>query len=211
MNLITKSIDLEVAESTDGKISAYLTTFGNSDFVGDIMTEKCLDEFIENFDPANQKLHMLYEHDTKMVIGEWETLTKDETGVIGNGIIYTETSLGKDVQALMKRNAVGSVSIGFQSKDFVKNTSGGRTFNSIQLVETSVVLKPANPQAKILSVKSEDGLIETKALKTLLREAGMARSEIEALFNGGFTGLKNLRETESNCENILATLKSFKL
>ena len=214
MQLINKSIPLQIEAKADapaGTISAYLTTFGNSDVVADIMAKGSLDSFIANFNPVAKKLPMFYEHDHTSIIGEWTGLKADEHGVVGDGVLYTETTKGSDVYKLMKRDAVSSVSIGFRSTDFEKNDDGGRTFNEIELVETSVVLTPANDQAQIMSVKSEDGFIETAALKKHLIEGGLTKSEVEALFMEGWKGLKNLREADKHHETLAAALASFKL
>ena len=214
MQLINKSIPLQIEAKADapaGTISAYLTTFGNSDVVADIMAKGSLDSFIANFNPVAKKLPMFYEHDHTSIIGEWTGLKADEHGVVGDGVLYTETTKGSDVYKLMKRDAVSFVSIGFRSTDFEKNDDGGRTFNEIELVETSVVLTPANDQAQIMSVKSADGFIETAALKKHLIEGGLTKSEVEALFMEGWKGLKNLREADKHHETLAAALASFKL
>lgn len=212
MELITKEFALKSAESdNDGEVTAYLTTFENLDAVGDIIKSNALDDFVSSFDPETKKLPMLYNHNTSSILGEWKLLEIDDYGLKGTGILYTETTLGKDVQSLLKRKAVASVSIGFRSSDYNKLPSGGREFNKIDLVETSIVLNPANPQAKVLSVKSDDGFIETKDLKSLLKDAGLTRNEIEALFQSGWKGLVNLRSTETDSEEILSALKTFKL
>lgn len=214
MQMISKSIPLRVETKADapaGMISAYLTTFGNSDVVNDIMAKGSLDNFIAKFDPVSKKLPMFYEHDHTSIIGEWTDLKADEHGVVGTGVLYTETTKGSDVYKLMKRDAVSSVSIGFRSTDFEKNDDGGRTFNDIQLVETSVVLNPANDQAQVMSVKSDDGMIETAALKKHLIEGGLTKAECEALFMEGWRGLKNLRETDAYKETLADALKGFTL
>ena len=214
MQMISKSIPLRVETKADapaGMISAYLTTFGNSDVVNDIMAKGSLDSFIAKFDPQAKKLPMFYEHDHTSIIGEWTDLKADEHGVVGTGVLYTETTKGSDVYKLMKRDAVSSVSIGFRSTDFEKNDNGGRTFNDIQLVETSVVLNPANDQAQVMSVKSDDGMIETAALKKHLIEGGLTKAECEALFMEGWRGLKNLREADAYKETLADALKGFTL
>ena len=214
MQMISKSIPLQIEAKADapvGTISAYLTTFGNSDVVADIMAKGSLDKYIAKFNPTAKKLPMFYEHDHTSIIGEWVDLKADEHGVVGEGVLYTETTKGSDVYKLMKRNAVSSVSIGFRSADFEKNDDGGRTFNEIELVETSVVLNPANDQAQIMSVKSDDGYIETAALKKHLIEGGLTKAECEALFLNGWKGLKMLRETDIKAEILAEALKSFKL
>jgi HK97 family phage prohead protease len=211
MDLITKQFDLSAEELVDGEVSAYLTTFENSDLVGDVIKTGALDDFVAGFDPELKKLPMLYEHSTASIIGEWKSLEIDEVGLKGTGILYTETSTGKDVQALLKRKALASVSIGFRSSSFEKNDQGGRNFKSVELVETSIVLNPCNTNASVLSVKSEDGMIETKALKTLLKDAGLTRSEINALFDGGWKSLTNLRVETEQTNSLIEALKNFKL
>lgn len=214
MKMISKSIPLRVETKADapaGTISAYLTTFGNNDVVNDIMAKGALDSYIAKFDPATKKLPMFYEHDHTAIIGEWTDLKSDAHGVVGTGVLYTETTKGSDVYKLMKRDAVSSVSIGFRSSDYTKNDEGGRTFNEIELVETSVVLNPANDQAQIMSVKSDDGMIETAALKKHLIEGGLTKSECEALFMSGWKGLKNLREADAHKETLAEALKGFML
>ena len=214
MQMISKSIPLQIEAKADapaGTISAYPTTFGNSDVVADIMSKGSLDKFIAKFNPMAKKLPMFYEHDHTSIIGEWTGLKADEHGVVGEGVLYTETTKGSDVYKLMKRNAVSSVSIGFRSADFEKNDEGGRTFNEIELVETSVVLNPANDQAQIMSVKSDDGFIETAALKKHLIEGGLTKAECEALFLNGWKGLKMLRETDIKAETLAEALKRFTL
>jgi len=214
MQMINKSIPLRVEtkdNSPVGTISAYLTTFGNSDVVQDVMAKGSLDRFIAKFNPMAKKLPMFYEHDHTAIIGEWTNLKSDEHGVVGEGVLYTETTKGSDVYKLMKRDAVSSVSIGFKSSDFEKNDAGGRTFNEIELVETSVVLNPANDRAQIMSVKSDDGFIETSALKKHLIEGGLTKSECEALFLSGWRGLKHLRSEGLKEEDLAKALSSFKL
>lgn len=209
--LFTKDFDLKAAEGADGEVVAYLTTFENEDKVGDIIKVGALDAFVKNFDPEVQKLPMLYNHNVSSIIGEWKALEVDANGVKGTGILYTETTQGSDVYKLLKREAVASVSIGFRSQDYDVLKSGGRSFNEIELVETSIVLNPANPKAQILSVKSEDGFIQTKSLKAVLKDAGLNRNEIEALFQHGWKGLVNLRANEAEAEDFVSILKDFKL
>lgn len=213
MELFSEELSLKyAAEGADeGEVVAYLSTFGNVDRVGDIVEVGAFDEYVGSFDPNAKKLPMLYNHDINSIIGEWKTLEIDENGVKGTGVLYTETTQGSDVYKLLKRKAVANVSIGYRVKDFSFRDDGVRLLKKIELAETSIVLNPANPKAKVLSIKSEDGLIEVKALKSVLKDAGLNRNEIEALFNGGFTGLKNLRQEETDLSDLINILTDFKL
>lgn len=214
MKLITKELPTSVEEVTDdGEVVAYLSTFENTDKVGDVIARGAFDDFIMSFDPEVTKLPMLYGHQNTKLIGEWVDLKVDDKGLIGRGVIYKETTQGADVHALLKRKALSAVSIGFRSNDYESLSSGGRQFNKVELVETSIVLNPCNPAAEILSVKSDDGLIAVSDLKSVLRNAGLNRAEIEALFNDGWVGIKQLRsseEVEEKSEDIFNILNEFK-
>ena len=206
----TKSLSVNVNEQKDGEIEAYITTFNTVDKAGDIFLPEAFDEFLKSFDPETKKLPMLWEHDVRDLVGEWVELTKDAHGIKAKGIIYTDTTKGRDIWALLKRKAVEGVSIGFTSDAWKFNDQGGITFSRAKLVETSIALRGVNDLAVVTSVKSADGLIETVKLKSLLKEGGLSRKEIEALFNDGWKGLKSLRVAEKQNESFLETLKAFK-
>ncbi|WP_131665006.1 hypothetical protein [Tritonibacter mobilis] len=57
MKLITKELPTSVEEVTDdGEVVAYLSTFENSDKVGDVIARGAFDDFIMSFDPEVTKL-----------------------------------------------------------------------------------------------------------------------------------------------------------
>lgn len=208
--VFSKSLSVTVDEHKDGEIEAYITTFNTVDNVGDIFLPEAFDSFLASFDPAKKKLPMLWEHNVSDLVGEWVDLVKDNFGIKAKGIIYTDTTKGKDTWSLLKRKAVDGVSIGYTSDQYAWNDHGGLTFARANLVETSVVLKACNDLASVTSVKSADGMIETAKLKSLLKDGGLSREEISALFNEGWKGLKNLRMQDQQEESIINALKAFK-
>ena len=181
-NLITKSVNLikSSAESDDGKITAYLTTWSH-DKVGDYVKSDACDEWLASFlDDDDAVLPVLHEHQNTSVVGHWEksSFEKDEIGLKATALIYDDVTLGRDVIALINRGMLKSVSIGFVSTSFENNSAGGRDFHSIELKECSIVRSPCNPKAKITNIKSEDGFIVVSDLKKTLRNAGLERKEI---------------------------------
>ena len=208
MKLITKSIEtpLEIHkfDGDEGAITAYVTTFGNTDKVGDIVAPGALDEFVNRFkNTPNAQLPMLWQHNQDEMIGVWNKFDINSRGVKGTGEIFTDVTRGNDVRNLIKRGAVGSVSIGFRSSDYERrNNDEGFIFKEIELVETSVVINPANSKAKIVSAKTEDGKIDLKAIEECLRDAGLSRKESKALISEGKPGLRDA---------VLAEMKSTEL
>lgn len=197
-----KQFDVEA-----GEIKAYVTTFGNEDLVGDIMDTKALDGFVERFNKAeNSSLPMLWEHNRQEIIGEWKSFEIDEKGVIGKGQLYKGVSKADDVRIYLEKGAVGSVSIGFMSKDYETLDSGGRKFNEIDLFETSIVITPANPQAQIVSAKTDDGEIDIRLLEKALRDAGLSRTEAKTFISAGKDTLRDVVETEQKHDDVMAQL-----
>ena len=210
-DVITKSCDtpLEIQkfDGDEGKIVAYITTFNNADKVGDIIAPGALDKFVKGFNEENRQLPMLWQHDKNELIGEWTKFEINSRGVKGYGEIFTDVTRGNDVRNLIKRGAVGSVSIGFRSKNYEQIENGGRLFKELDLVETSVVVSPANPKARIVSAKNEDGGLNIRNLEKVLREAGLSRKESKIVLSSAASELRDVVKQESMKEELLRKLK----
>ena len=174
---LSTDLDYQRFDAKAGELEAYVTTFKNVDVVGDVIAPGALDKFIKRFTENKQTLPMLWSHKQDEPIGVWTEFKADSRGVIGKGEIFTDVTRGNDVRNLIKRGAVGSVSIGFRAKEYDNIEGGGRLFKEIELFETSVVLTPANPKALITQVKADDGSVNIKLVERLLRDAGLSRSE----------------------------------
>lgn len=188
-----------------GEIEAVVTSFKNLDVVNDRIIPGALDKFFKGF---GGKLQMLYQHDKNEIIGEWTKFEIKGDLVIGTGEIYPEVQRGRDTMALISRGMIGSTSIGFKATDFEMNDDGGMDFKEIELVEVSMVQRPANPKANLLNAKDEDGSINVRNLEKLLREAGLSRKQSRELINGGACALREALQKESAIEALKAKLKS---
>ena len=211
MELITKSsetpLEIQKFDGDEGRIVAYVTTFNNSDVVGDIMAPGSLDKFVDEFNQTNKQLPMLWQHNNNELIGEWTKFEINSRGVKGYGEIFTDVTRGNDVRNLIKRGAVGSVSVGFRNKNYEQIEGGGRLFKEIELVETSVVVNPANPKARIVSAKNEDGSINIRNLEKALRDAGLSRKESQLVLSGKARELRDALRRESAKNELIAKLK----
>ena len=214
MELITKSSDIpfeiQKFDGDEGKLVAYVTTFNNADSVGDIMAPGSLDKFVKRFNDEEKQLPMLWQHNNNELIGQWTKFEINSRGVKGYGEIFTDVTRGNDVRNLIKRGAVGSVSIGFRSKNYEELENGARLFKEIDLMETSVVINPANSRARIVSAKNEDGTINAKRLDEALRLAGLSRSERRLVLTGKARELQDALRSESVKNELIARLKSDK-
>ena len=198
-----KSIPLSLAKAVDdeGNIKGYVTTFGNTDLIGDVIEDKALDEFIEQYNKSGvtgnygKALPMLWNHSLDEPIGAWKSFEKDAMGVIGTGKLY-DVSRAKDIKKILKDedNTIGGFSIGFSAnrkdmeeiEDEEKNFLGYR-FNKIMLHETSVVMMPANPMAKIQQVKSivaPEGHIRLAEIEKMLMIGGLSKKQATTVVSG---------------------------
>ena len=205
-DIITKSYDgltLNKFDGTKGEITAIISSVGNADVVGDIMAPGAFDDFIKSFNDEGAPLPMFLQHSPLNIIGEWNNIRMKGNNLMADGTIYLETSGGADANSLISRGMVGSTSIGFRSSDYEWEDNGGRTFNKIDLVETSLVISPANPKARITDVKNDDGLIDFVQVEKLLRDAGLSRKESKALLSQGKEALRDV-ELEKNAKEKLA-------
>ena len=188
-----------------GEIEAVVTSFKNYDTVNDRVKTGALDKFLKEFDGG---LQMLFQHDKNEIIGEWKEFEIKGDLVIGKGEIYPEVSRGSDTIALISRGQISATSIGFRSPDYEENEKGGFDFNEIELVEVSMVKRPANPKAQLISAKNDDGSINIRELEKLLRDAtDLSRKECKTLLSGGLPDLRDAVKTELEDSELLAQLK----
>ena len=213
------SIDSDLIEKVQfngegGEITAYISSFGNRDKVGDIMDPSAFDKTIE--DLQGKQLPMLLQHSQVDIIGAWKEFSINSRGVKATGQIFTETNNGSDALALVRRGLVGSTSVGFRSKNYepILDDDGnltGRLFKEVELVETSLVINPANERAKIVSVKNNDNSINLRKLEELVRDSGLTRRETLTLLSEGAAALKNVSDSDLAAVATLDALSNFKL
>jgi HK97 family phage prohead protease len=184
----TKFIPLEVKASEDGIIEGYGSVFGNRDLGGDIVDAMAFDETIA----SGKRIKMLWQHDADNVLGVWDEISKDQTGLKVKGRIATRTKLGGDIAELARMGAVDGLSIGFMTKE--EDWDGPtRIIKRADLWEVSLVTFPMNPEARISAVKAAD-MSEREIEWLLTRDAKLSRSVAHALMKGGMGAVKAMRD-----------------
>lgn len=95
---------------------------------------------------------MLYGHDQKDVIGKWTAIEPTSDGLLVEGRLNLNTARGREVYELLKSGDLSGLSVGYLTKT-ASQTASGRRITSADLLEISIVAVPANPAARVLSVK----------------------------------------------------------
>ena len=163
-------------ESTDesGEFSGYAAVFGNRDSGDDIIEKGAFSNTIrEDFD----RIKILALHnDCWLPVGKPIALREDEKGLYIRGKI-SDTSMGRDIQTLMKDGVLNELSIGYDAVVFDYDSDAGvRHLKEIRLWEVSIVTWAMNDQAKIDEVKA---LVE--GIRTEAKAGKITRARLDAL------------------------------
>ena len=162
-----KSITAPIEEKEtreDGVLSirAYACVFGNVDSWDDIVMPTACDEFLKGEEA--DRMRLCWQHNTSDVIGTITAKGVDNYGMWIEADILP-TTLGKDVQTLVRGGAINELSIGYKT---IRHHYDGsvRILDEIIVREVSLVTTAANPKAVITDIKAEETEQEEKTLKT---------------------------------------------
>jgi len=202
------------------EFSGYGAVFNNVDGYSDVIAPGAFTKYLEKVtEGKDQWPLMLSQHGGWGVtaqdltpIGVWTSLAEDEKGLHVTGTL-ANTPRGQEHYTLIKmlpRPAISGLSIGFHAIETVNGKKGdpfARMIKQIDLVEVSLVSRPANDKAQILSVKSANDFTIPE-FENFLREAGFSRSEAKAIANKGYRSVLGQREVDKNEFKELSTIIS---
>ncbi len=109
------------------------------DRAGDVISTKALKSLV------GQEVICLWQHDSALPVGKWTNLRMVGTKLAAD-LKLAETSLSKMIKALLAIDTPLGASVGFRGRGTPRE-KGGLQFDAIELLETSVVSVPCNPQA----------------------------------------------------------------
>lgn len=186
--------------ATKMTFTGYGAVFGNVDSYGDVIEKGAFKKTLGDARKSGFWPAMLSQHggwgasaDDMMPIGIWTEMEEDDNGLKVSGKL-AETQRGLEAYSLLKmtpRPALNGLSIGYRARKFTVGTRADeprRTLQELELLEVSIVTMPANPKARIGSIKSGDGLGIREAEKAL-REAGFSANEAKAIVAKGFAAI----------------------
>ncbi len=193
MNVEYITVPLEIKSLESGQFEGYGSTFGNVDLGGDVVMKGAFKDSLERWRAEGEWPQMFWMHRPDQIPGKWLDMHEDAKGLKVKGQLLP-TTIGNDVQILMKARAVRALSIGFSLDEpgdfeFLKGT---RQLHRINLWETSPVSMPMNPKARINAVKARlqaNGVSLTdfkRELEHWFREKGLSKSQSISLASRTF-------------------------
>jgi len=189
--------------------TGYGAVFGNVDSYGDVIEAGAFSKFLADVKAGDQPWPaMLSQHggwqmsaEDMTPIGVWTDFAEDGHGLKVTGQL-ADTPRGREMYALMKmgpRPAIDGMSIGYIAKEWEprsKPEEPKRKLKRIDLIEVSLVTRPANGKARVESVKND--WTERDFERLLTRDAGLSRSEALVVINQGFKSLIAMRDAGSS-------------
>lgn len=195
----TAAFPLEVkALDDEGTFEGYGAVFSNVDRGGDKIMPGAFAESLAKHRREGTTVKMLWNHDPGQPIGVWEDLAEDGKGLWGKGQLILDVARAREVHALMKRKAIGGLSIGYSTVT-AEPDGNVRLLKSLNLWEVSPVTFPMNDRARISSVKSLGERLEefaerlragdpmpVKEFEDILREADVPKSMATRIASVGY-------------------------
>lgn len=183
MSLLFSLPNLELKAEQSGFIEGYGSVFGGRDSQGDVVEFGAFTKSLKKTPPL-----MLWQHRQDAPIGKWTEAVEDTRGLYLRGKINTQTTAGRDAFEHLKAGDISGLSIGFRLPAGGSRTEGDtRYLHEIDLAEVSVVSMPANPEARITSVKAQTQKPNTlREFEHALMAIGFTRREAVALARKGF-------------------------
>jgi HK97 family phage prohead protease len=151
----------------DGRFAGYASAFGRLDDAGDIVMPGAFGKSLARRGAG--KLRMLFQHDAKEPIGNWEVAREDGYGLWVEGRLVQGVPRADALRALIERRAIDGLSIGFRTVRATRDVgTGHRRLWAVELWEISVVTFPMLAEARIAA---GDGLNESlQAAISLLKQ-----------------------------------------
>lgn len=188
-----------------GEFVGLASTFGGEpDSYGDIIAPGAFFQSLAKHAAAGTRPALLWQHDHKNPIGVWSDLQETDSGLLATGRLTLDVPQAKSAHALMKDGAL-SLSIGYSvPQGGAEIQNGARLLRQIDLHEISAVALPANPLAKIATVKSFDPENPNiREFETAARDAlGLSAREVKRLLSGGWNAL--IRDEQADSVDLAA-------
>ncbi|OZY52529.1 HK97 family phage prohead protease [Pseudomonas lundensis] len=185
-----------------GNFEGYAAVFNNVDLGDDVILPGA---FTRVKTTRSGKLKLALYHDLTRLVGLAD-YTQDDHGLLVKGKINLAVSYARDAYELMKAEVLDSMSIGFNTiKADFEDRAGRRVriIKEAELWEASFVPFGMNPEAHVLSVKSDIRLFEN----ALRERMGLSQKEAATVASLGYPALR--RDGGSEATVIVEELKQL--
>lgn len=132
-------------------ICGYASRFDKVDLSGDKVRKGA---FSASLLSRYEALPMLFNHETDIPIGVWDSANEDEVGLYVCGRLFLGTPEADRVAKLIMQGSLNGLSIGFRTVRHAQRIDGGRDLFDLELWEVSIVDFPMLPSARLTEIGS---------------------------------------------------------
>ena len=168
MEHLYKNFDIKADEGT-GEISGYFSTYDRiPDSYGDVIAKGAFTETIKAREESGHPFPLCWNHDLDQIIGKVESIEDTEKGPLMTASFFN-TQLAQEKREIVKSGVVYQFSFAYDVKDAATVTLEDGTkaneLRKLDLFEVSIVPIPANQNAVMTEIKSEEP--EAKEIATV--------------------------------------------
>lgn len=186
---IADALAIEAKASGAGLIEGLASTYGGEpDRQGDVVLRGAFADTLAAHKAAGTAPAMLWAHQMERPIGRWLAIDDDPAGLRVRGQFNLQTEAGREAFEHAKAGDVGAFSIGYLTPPDGREYAGKGVWHlkRVDLAEISLVAAPANPRARVTSVKALNSKAEAVEF---LRGAGLSKDAARRFAAGGFPAL----------------------
>lgn len=178
----------EVRTAPEGVVEGYASVFGGVDGYGDSVLPGAYAKILEKHRDERTTPVMLWSHASSRPVGKWEAMAEDSRGLRVRGRVNLKTTAGADAYEHLRAGDINGLSIGYSvAPNGAEHKNGIRILKSVDLHEISFVALPADPSARIHTVKSLRERPETlRQFESALQDLGFSRREAASVARKGF-------------------------
>ena len=141
--------DREATVIEGTRIEGYASIFGAGDQGGDVVAEGAYTASLKRLEAEGRAVKFLWQHDPAQPIGVWDELREDGRGLYVKGRLLEGVAKAREAAELVAAGAIDGLSIGYRTVKAVKQASGGRLLQEVDLWEVSLVTFPMLPSARV--------------------------------------------------------------
>ena len=215
MNLLTKSVELDLKSLSEKGFTGYGSVFSTIDQGGDIVVPGAFEKSLKKWKDNGRQVPVLWQHKTDEPIGSWPELKEDDHGLLGNAELWTDDApYARIAHKGMKTKTITGLSIGYRVKreEYDKKANANRLIE-LELAEISVVTNPMHDDARVSEVKAmvEAGRMPTlREFEEFLRDAGgFSKAQAEKIASNGLKQLLRVDPGSDPGEALLSALRGF--
>lgn len=178
---------LSLRAAAEGVIEGFASVFDVLDSYGETIAPGAFSASLARHQAAGTAPAMLWSHASDRPIGSWREVLEDKRGLRARGQLNLATAAGREAFEHLRAGDASGLSIGFYPRRSEPDVDGGKRLLEVDLVEISAVVLPANPAARVTSVRSLATPPATvRELEEALRDMGFSRRAAASIAARGF-------------------------